>query len=173
MLFGSSFHFNNNTYQAYLPNFLAGLHARARVATYLRKFGNPFIPEILVITWPYARPSVQTLVAGEGIQESAHRGGWVCHSVAPWLRKFSSIHSRNVDSKLVWDDIAHSRYQVTGVRWPVLLYMTLSRVEFRPTEITCFFSLPLTSFQLIAGSRLFFKDVAHYCYCAHFLRMPR
>ena len=26
------------------------------------------------------------------------------------LRKFDSIHSRNVGSKLVWDDIAHSCY---------------------------------------------------------------
>ena len=27
-----------------------------------------------------------------------------------FLRKFGSIHSRNVGSNLVWDDIAHSRY---------------------------------------------------------------
>ena len=38
------------------------------------------------------------------------------------LRKFNSIHSRNVGSKLVWYDIEHSRYdQVSkqGIRWPV------------------------------------------------------
>ena len=37
-------------------------------------------------------------------------------------RKFDSIHSRNVGSKLVWDDIAHSCYdQVSkqGIRSPV------------------------------------------------------
>ena len=38
------------------------------------------------------------------------------------LRKFDSIHSRNVGSKLVWEDIAHSCYdQVSkqGIRRPV------------------------------------------------------
>ena len=38
------------------------------------------------------------------------------------LRKFNSIHSRNVGSKLKWYDISHSRYdQVSkqGIRWPV------------------------------------------------------
>ena len=34
--------------------------------------------------------------------------GGVCYNFARWLRKFGSIHSRNVGSKLVWDDIAHS-----------------------------------------------------------------
>ena len=38
---------------------------RARRAPYLRKFGNPSIREILVITWPYARPST---VRTTGIQ---------------------------------------------------------------------------------------------------------
>lgn len=28
--------------------------------------------------------------------------------LAPWLRKFGFIHSRNVVSELVWDNIAHS-----------------------------------------------------------------
>ena len=38
------------------------------------------------------------------------------------VRKFGAIHSRNVGSTLVWDDIAHSCYdQVSkqGIHWPV------------------------------------------------------
>ena len=64
------------------------------------------------------RPTVCTS-AGCGQRESgvSPSEGWVSHSVAPWLRNFSSIHSRNVGSKLVWDDVAHSCYhQVTAVK---------------------------------------------------------
>ena len=38
--------------------------SRASVASYSRKFGKPSIQEILVITWPYASGSVQTLREG-------------------------------------------------------------------------------------------------------------
>ena len=65
----------------------------------------------------YARKTVRTdFGGGEGSYESARRGG-VSYSVAAWLRKFGSIHSRNVGSKLVWDNIAHPYYdQVTAVK---------------------------------------------------------
>ena len=63
--------------------------------------------------------SVRPKDQGKGVR-SHSVGGGVCYSVAPWLRKFVSIHSRKVGSKLVWDDITHSCYdQVTvgSKRW--------------------------------------------------------
>ena len=58
-------------------------------------------------------------------------------------RKFDSIHSRNVGSKLVWDDIAHSCYdQVSkqGIRSPVP-YDLINGPKFWPIEVTYFFEV--------------------------------
>ena len=54
---------------------------------------------------------------GNGVRCHPVEGG-VCYNFARWLRKFGSIHSRNVGSKLVGDDIAHS-----------CLYIDLARVK--------------------------------------------
>ena len=51
--------------------------ARANVAPNPRKFGKPSIQEILVITWPYASRSVQTL--REGVRNQPVGGG-VCYA---------------------------------------------------------------------------------------------
>ena len=75
-----------------------------------------------------------------------------CGSVCffTWLRKFSSIHSRNVGCKLMWDDIAHSCYdQVTvfNTGYPLFCIAWPYRgLNFDSLRLRVFWSLPLTSF---------------------------
>ena len=82
-------------------------------------------------------------------------------------RKFDSIHSRNVGSKLVWDDIAHSCYdQVSeqGIRW-LVPYDLINGPRFWPIEVTYFFEVfrwQVFSFQQIAVSTLLIsRETAH------------
>ena len=85
--------------------------------------------------WPYRLQGRR-----EGVRSQPFRGG-VGYSVAPaWLRKFGSIHSRNVDSKVVWNDIAHSCcWQLTkqGIRW-LISHDLMAGSRFCPIEVTCF-----------------------------------
>ena len=84
--------------------------------------------------------TLPTLGEGEGVRSQPFGGG-VGYSVAPWLRKFGSIHSRNVGSKVVWNDIAHSccNWQLSkhGIRWPVSHDLMVGS-RFCPIEVTCF-----------------------------------
>ena len=74
-------------------------------------------------------------------------------------RKLDSIHSRNVGSKLGWDDIAHSCYdQVSkqGIPSPVP-YDLINGPRFWPIEVTHFFEVfrwQVSRFQQIAVSTL-------------------
>ena len=68
-----------------------------------------------------------------------------CGSVCffTWLRKFSSIHSRNVGCKLMWDDIAHSCYDQVSkqdIRW-LVPYDLIYGPKFWPIEVTYFFEV--------------------------------
>ena len=68
--------------------------------------------------------TLPTLGEGEGVRSQPFGGG-VGYSVALWLRKFGSIHSRNVGSKVVWNDIAHSCCKLTAVKtWYPLTSIT-------------------------------------------------
>jgi len=46
-------------------------HSGARGEPWVRKFGNPLIRNILVLTSAYVRPSVQTLGEGDGSPKTA------------------------------------------------------------------------------------------------------
>ena len=76
---------------------------RASRAPYLRKFGNPSIREILVITWPYARPSA---VRTTGIQCEITR-------LPPFslIRDFRKQNTRGNVSKI---SVNHACYRQIG-----------------------------------------------------------
>jgi len=96
-------------------------------------------PRLKFRLWRQVRPNADRTDA-EGEVRSQPVGG---SSIAPWLKSFGSVHSRNADSKPVWAGIAHSYYHQRqlskqGIRWPVSHDLNTGS-SFDPLRLRVFF----------------------------------